>query len=123
MIRSWQLWLIFGAHDPSGYMLHHCKEACDQVHAAASADLEAIAAVKSFFDLSANDIDGNLVSFETFRGQVTVLVNVASYCGYTESHYQGLVELWGHVKDEPVNILAFPCNQFGTRMLSVVMLL
>ena len=75
--------------------------------------MEAISHIKSFFELTAKDIDGNLIEFETFRGQVTVLVNVASYCGYTESHYKGLVELWEHVKQEAVNILAFPCNQFG----------
>ena len=46
---------------------------------------------------------------------VTIIVNVASYCGYTESHYRGLVELWGNLKGEAVNILAFPCNQFGAQ--------
>ena len=46
---------------------------------------------------------------------VTIIVNVASYCGYTESHYRGLVDLWSKVKDETVEILAFPCNQFGAQ--------
>jgi glutathione peroxidase len=46
-------------------------------------------------------------------GKVTIIVNVASQCGYTESHYRGLVNLWSKVKDESVEILAFPCNQFG----------
>jgi hypothetical protein len=95
-------------------MLQNCAVACAKVQAAANADNAAIAGIGSFFDLSAPDIDGNEIKFEQFRGQVTVLVNVASYCGYTESHYQGLVELYGHVKGEAVNILAFPCNQFGT---------
>jgi glutathione peroxidase len=45
--------------------------------------------------------------------KVTIIVNVASHCGYTESHYRGLVSLWSKVKDESVEILAFPCNQFG----------
>ena len=69
--------------------------------------------IKSFFDLSAKDINGNTVSFDKFRGEVTILTNVASKCGYTASHYKSLVELWGHVQNEKINILAFPCNQFG----------
>ena len=47
---------------------------------------------------------------------MTIVVNVASYCGYTDSHYRGLVKLFRHVEHEHagrVNILAFPCNQFG----------
>lgn len=99
-------------------MLKECKESCDRIQSEKSADMEAISQIKSFFELSAKDIDGNLIEFETFRGQVTVLVNVASYCGYTESHYKGLVELWEHVKQEAVNILAFPCNQFGKLLFS-----
>jgi glutathione peroxidase-family protein len=71
--------------------------------------------INSFFDLEAEDIDGNLIPFEKFRGHVTVITNVASYCGFTESHYKSLVELWSQVRHEPVNILAFPCNQFGNQ--------
>jgi glutathione peroxidase-family protein len=68
--------------------------------------------VDSFFDLSAPDLQGNVVNFNDFRGKVTIITNVASRCGYTASHYKGLVELWSQVKDKNVNILAFPCNQF-----------
>jgi glutathione peroxidase len=49
------------------------------------------------------------------KTSVTIVVNVASKCGYTESHYRGLVNLWSKVKDESVEILAFPCNQFGSQ--------
>jgi glutathione peroxidase-family protein len=80
--------------------------------AANSLDQE-LQSIGSFFDLSARDIDGKPVDFDQFRGSVTILVNVASYCGYTKSHYEGLVELWSHVEGENVQILAFPCNQFG----------
>ena len=46
---------------------------------------------------------------------MTVITNVASFCGYTESHYKGLNELYSQFKASAVgfNILAFPCNQFG----------
>ena len=42
--------------------------------------------------------------------------NIASECGYTDSHYRGLVKLWNQVKHmEKINILAFPCDQFGNQ--------
>lgn len=72
--------------------------------------------ITSFFDLEANDIDGTVVHFAEFKGKVTVVVNVASYCGYTESHYNGLVALYNELKDTGVvEIIAFPCNQFGAQ--------
>ena len=76
---------------------------------------ETIGHIESFFELEAEDIDENIVKFEQFKGKVTVITNVASFCGYTESHYKGLVELYSQFKSSAVgfNILAFPCNQFG----------
>lgn len=95
------------------YMNQYCVDSCVRV---AKQRLEEKAALlgKSFFDLSAKDIDGNVVQFSSFKGMVTIIVNVASYCGYTESHYAQLVDLWGELRNtEAVTILAFPCNQFG----------
>jgi hypothetical protein len=71
--------------------------------------------INSFFDLEAQDIDEKLLKFDQFKGQVTVITNVASYCGYTESHYKGLNKLYAKFQGSkiPLNILAFPCNQFG----------
>ena len=71
--------------------------------------------INSFFELEAQDIDENILKFDQFKGQVTVITNVASYCGYTESHYRGLNKLYKKFKGSkvPLNILAFPCNQFG----------
>jgi hypothetical protein len=97
----------------AGFMMSGCATACDRAQKAAAALDKELQSMESFFDLSARDIDGNTVKFDEFRGQVTILVNVASYCGYTKSHYEGLVELWSHVEGENVQILAFPCNQFG----------
>lgn len=96
-----------------GFMLSNCGASCAHVQAVAAAEAAELSGIQSFFDLSAADIDGNVIHFEQFRGQVTILTNVASYCGYTESHYTGLVELWSHLSEENANILAFPCNQFG----------
>ena len=71
--------------------------------------------IKSFFELEAEDINKKMIKFSQYKGKVTVMTNVASYCGYTESHYNGLVKLYNEFKSSPVgfNILAFPCNQFG----------
>lgn len=69
---------------------------------------------KDFFDLKALNIDKEEVSFKQFLGKFTVVTNVASYCGYTQSHYEQLVELYGKLKvTNKVEIMAFPCNQFG----------
>lgn len=93
--------------------LIQCAKSCHKAQQAAAKMAEEVAAIDSFFSLQAKDIDGNMLNFETLRGQVTVMTNVASYCGFTESHYRGLVELYSETADMPVTILAFPCNQFG----------
>lgn len=94
-------------------MLENCGASCDKAQKAALQDAKELAGISSFFELEAKDIRGKTVKFEEFRGQVTIIVNVASFCGYTESHYRGLVNLWSNLKGEAANILAFPCNQFG----------
>jgi glutathione peroxidase-family protein len=107
-------WAVAGECEKNpGYMKSNCATSCHAVAAAAAKADEELESIQSFFDLQAPDIHGNIVKFEKFRDQVTILTNVASYCGYTESHYKGLVELWSQVKDRNINILAFPCNQFG----------
>jgi len=109
-----EMWADAGECDANpSFMLTSCATSCDKYQKEALKSSKELANIKSFFDLSAKDIDGNLVKFEEFRGKVTILTNVASECGYTESHYKGLVELWSQVKDESIEILAFPCNQFG----------
>jgi glutathione peroxidase-family protein len=94
------------------YMLSDCAKSCDVVGKSGyDRELEGIT---SFFDLAAYDIYGEPIEFDKFKGQVTVLVNVASECGYTDSHYRSLVKLWSSVKHtNQINILAFPCDQFG----------
>eukprot|EP00977_Amphora_coffeiformis_P024969 scaffold17791_cov118-Amphora_coffeaeformis.AAC.2 len=89
------------------FMLISCAKSCFQAQKAAAASAAEVAAVDSFFSLSAKDIDGTVVSFESLRGQVTVLTNVASYCGYTDSHYRSLVHLYAETAGKPVTILAF----------------
>ena len=56
-------------------------------------------------------MDGR-VSLEAFRGQVLLIVNTASKCGFTPQ-YAGLEELYRTYKDRGFAVLGFPCNQFG----------
>jgi glutathione peroxidase len=61
---------------------------------------------------SAVDIEGQPRSLEAYRGQVLLIVNVASQCGYTPQ-YAGLEQLWRGHRDRGFVVLGFPCDQFG----------
>lgn len=68
----------------------------------------------SIYEFTANDINGEPVSLEKYKGHVCIIVNVASRCGYTKNNYEQLVELYEKYADSKgLRILAFPCNQFG----------
>ena len=67
---------------------------------------------ESFYDFKANDINGKEVSMSNYEGKVVLIVNVASGCGFTPQ-YEGLQKLYDEHKEEGLEILAFPCNQFG----------
>lgn len=60
------------------------------------------------------DIDGKTVKLSDYNGKVLLIVNVASYCGFTKQ-YAGLEEIYKEYKDKGFEILAFPCNQFGNQ--------
>jgi glutathione peroxidase-family protein len=97
-------------------MLQQCAKSCAEHKTAEAIIKEKVGKVGSFYDLKGRDIDGKTVNFSDFKGRVVVLVNVASECGYTESHYRGLVELFEEVGGKGgAEILAFPCNQFGSQ--------
>jgi glutathione peroxidase len=49
---------------------------------------------------------------ETYRGQMLLIVNVASKCGFT-SQYAGLEALYRHYRDKGFTVLGFPCDQFA----------
>jgi glutathione peroxidase len=55
---------------------------------------------------------GDLVSMERYRGKVLLIVNVASRCGFTPQ-YKGLQDLYETYNNRGLEILGFPCNQFG----------
>ena len=66
---------------------------------------------KSIYDFTVKDIKGNEVSLADYQGKVLLIVNVASKCGLTPQ-YEGLEALYQKYKDQGLEILAFPCNQF-----------
>jgi glutathione peroxidase len=58
--------------------------------------------------------EASFVSLAQFRGQVLLIVNTASFCGFTPQ-YAGLERLFRNYKDRGFQVLAFPCNQFGAQ--------
>ncbi|MBL1153398.1 MAG: glutathione peroxidase [Ignavibacteriota bacterium] len=64
--------------------------------------------------ITVNDIDGKEVKLSDYQGKVLLIVNVASYCGFTKQ-YSALEEIYKKYKDKGFEILAFPCNQFGNQ--------
>ena len=68
----------------------------------------------SIYDFSVKDIDHQKISLEKFKGKTLLIVNVASRCGFTPQ-YTGLQSLYEKYKDKGFEILAFPCNQFGSQ--------
>lgn len=66
----------------------------------------------SVYDFTADDIDGNPRSLSEWRGKTLLIVNVASKCGFTPQ-YDGLETLWQDQRDLGLEVLGFPCNQFG----------
>ncbi|MDE0145799.1 MAG: glutathione peroxidase [Nitrospira sp.] len=70
------------------------------------------AAMAPVYGFTLNDIDGNPLALNTFTGKVLLLVNTASMCGNTPQ-YEGLQTLYEQYREQGLEILAFPANNFG----------
>jgi len=70
--------------------------------------------MSTFYNLQARDIDLNPVKLAQYRDKTILIVNVASKCGFT-SQYAELQSLYDEYKHRGLEILAFPCNQFGNQ--------
>lgn len=66
----------------------------------------------SIYDLPVATADGGETTLAPYRGQVMLIVNVASKCGLTPQ-YEGLEAMYRKHKEEGLAILGFPCNQFA----------
>ena len=66
----------------------------------------------SIYDFEVTTIDGRPQRLEAYRGQVVLIVNVASRCGFT-SQYRGLEALYREHRAQGFVVLGFPCDQFG----------
>src|ERR1700755_1530811 len=66
------------------------------------------------YDFSALDIEGRETRLERFRGQVLLIVNTASKCGFTPQ-YEGLEALHRDLAPRGFAVLGFPCNQVGAQ--------
>ncbi len=68
----------------------------------------------SVYTGTVNDINGKPVDLAQYQGHVSLIVNVASYCGYTKQ-YTGLEVLYRNYKDRGFVVLGFPANDFGAQ--------
>ena len=68
----------------------------------------------SIYDFEATRIDGTPIALDQFRGNVLLIVNTASQCGFTPQ-FAGLETLHEKYADQGLTVLGFPSNQFGAQ--------
>lgn len=66
----------------------------------------------NIYQYELNSIDGETVSLDEYSGEVILVVNTASECGYT-GQYEGLQEIHETYSDQGFKVLGFPANNFG----------
>ena len=67
---------------------------------------------KIFFDFKINSITGDIIDLNDFRGKPVLIVNTASYCGFTKQ-YDDMQNLWDKYKDKGLIVIGIPSNSFN----------
>ena len=67
---------------------------------------------KIFYDFKINSISGDIIDLNDFKGKPVLVVNTASYCGFTKQ-YDDMQELWEKFKDKGLIVLGIPSNSFN----------
>ena len=67
---------------------------------------------KLFYDFKINDVSGNQLNLKEFKDKVVLLVNTASYCGFTKQ-YDDLQYIWDKYKSQNFVVIAVPSNSFN----------
>ena len=67
---------------------------------------------KIFFDFKIKSIRGDTIDLNDFKGKPVLLVNTASYCGFTKQ-YEDMQELWENYRDRGLIVLGIPSNSFN----------
>ena len=100
---------------PTVFFCRSCKPrlVCAARASPASAPMSTEASAASACDFTVKDATGGSVALDKYKGKVTLIVNVASQCGLTQSNYTELTQLQNKFAGKAFEILAFPCNQFG----------
>ncbi len=70
--------------------------------------------METVYDFNVKKTNGELKSLKDFQGQPLIIVNTASKCGFTPQ-FKGLQELYEKYKDQGLEILGFPCDQFNNQ--------
>ena len=67
---------------------------------------------KKFYDFKINSISGDIIDLNDYRGKPVLVVNTASYCGFTKQ-YADMQKLWEKYKDKGLIVLGVPSNSFN----------
>ena len=67
---------------------------------------------KVFYDFKIESINGEIIDLKKYENKVVLIVNTASYCGFT-NQYNDLQKLWENYKNKNLIVFGVPSNQFG----------